>query len=108
MEKELIFYESPKGKLPFEKWLSKVSDLRAQVKIETQLNRLIKGNYGDCSPLRSGVSELRIDYGPGYRVYFGEMKNELVIVLLLGGTKKTQSKDVELAIQYWEDYKERY
>lgn len=108
MEKELIFYESPKGKLPFEKWLSKVNDLRAQVKVETRLNRLIKGNYGDCSPLRNGVSELRIDYGPGYRVYFGEMKNELVIVLLLGGTKKTQSKDVELAIQYWEDYKQRY
>lgn len=82
--------------------------LRAQVKIETRLDRLIKGNYGDCSPLHHGVSELRIDYGPGYRVYFGEMKNQLVIVLLLGGTKKTQRKDIDLAIQYWEDYKERY
>ena|SRR3990167_11436502 len=108
MDKELVFYESPKGKLPFKKWISKLKDLRAQVKIETRLDRLIKGNYGDHSPLRNGVSELRIDYGPGYRIYFGEIKNELVIVLLQGGTKKTQSKDVELAIQYWEDYKERY
>ena len=108
MEKELVFYESSTGKLPFRKWLSKVGDLRAQVKIETRLDRLIKGNYGDCSALRNGVSELRIDFGRGYRVYFGELKNELVIVLLLGGTKKTQSKDIELAIQYWEDYKERY
>lgn len=108
MEKELIFYESSTGKIPFEKWFSKVSDLRAQAKIQVRLDRLIKGQYGDCSPLRNGVSELRIDYGPGYRVYFGEMKNELVIVLLLGGTKKTQSKDIELAIQYWEDYKRTY
>jgi len=108
MEKELVFYESSTGKLPFEKWLSKVNDLRAQVKIETRLNRLIKGNYGDCSPLRNGVSELRIDYGPGYRVYFGEMKNHLVIVLLLGEKKKKQTRDIELAIQYWEDYKQRY
>lgn len=108
MEKELVFYESPIGKVPFERWLSKIGDLRAQVKIETRLNRLIKGNYGDYSSLRNGVSELRIDYGPGYRVYFGELKNQLVIVLLLGGTKKTQRKDIELAIQYWEDYKQRY
>lgn len=108
MDKELVFYESSTGKIPFQKWLSNLKDLRAQVKIETRLNRLIKGNYGDCSPLRSGVSELRVDYGPGYRVYFGEMKNELVIVLLQGGTKKTQSKDIESAIQSWEDYKKRY
>lgn len=108
MEKELIFYESSTGKIPFEKWLSKVGDLRAQAKIQVRLDRLIKGQYGDYSPLRNGVNELRIDYGPGYRVYFGEMKNQLVIVLLLGGTKKTQGKDIELAIQYWEDYKRTY
>ena len=108
MEKELIFYEAPTGKIPFEEWLSKVGDIRAQAKIQVRLNRLIKGGYGDCSPLRSGVSELRIHYGPGYRVYFGEQKHRLVIVLLLGGTKKSQSKDIDLAIQYWEDYKRTY
>lgn len=108
MENELIFYESKAGRIPFRKWLDRVRDLRAQAKIQTRLNRLIKGNYGDCSLLRNGVSELRIDYGPGYRIYFGEQKHQFVIVLLLGGTKKTQSKDIELAIQYWEDYKRTY
>ncbi|EKD44887.1 MAG: addiction module killer protein [uncultured bacterium] len=108
MEKELIFYETPTGKVPFQKWLSGIRDKRAQVKIEVRLNRLINGNYGDCKLLRNGVSELRIDYGPGYRVYFGEHQNSLVIVLLLGGTKKKQKKDIDLAIQYWEDYKRIY
>ena len=108
MDKELVFYESPTGKIPFQKWLSNIKDLRTQTKVEIRLNRLIKGNYGDHSSLRNGVSELRIDYGPGYRIYFGEIKNELVVVLLQGGTKKTQAKDIELAIQYWEDYKQRY
>lgn len=108
MEKELIFYEMPTGKIPFQKWLSGIRDKRAQIKIEVRLNRLINGNYGDCKSLRSGVYELRIDHGAGYRVYFGEQQHRLVIVLLQGGTKKTQTKDIELAIQYWEDYKRAY
>lgn len=108
MNKELIFYESLAGKIPFQKWLSKVSDLRAQAKIQVRLDRLIKGQYGDCSPLRNGVSELRIDCGPGYRIYFAEQQHRLVVVLLIGGTKKTQAKDIELAVQYWEDYKRTY
>src|SRR3990167_9584124 len=101
MEKELIFYESALGKIPFQKWLSKIRDVRAQAKIEARLTRLIKSHYGDYKPLKNGVNELRIDYGPGYRIYFGEQQHRLVIVLLLGGTKKTQHKDIELAIQYW-------
>lgn len=108
MEKELIFYESSIGKIPFKKWLSKVRDLRTQAKIQVRLDRLIKGHYGDCVLLRHGVSELKINHGPGYRIYFGEQQHRLVIVLLLGGTKKTQRKDIELAIQYWEDYQRRY
>ena len=108
MVKELFFYKSSTGKVPFEEWLDKVSDLRARVKIEQRLDRLMKGNYGDHSPLRKGVTELKIDYGPGYRIYFGEIENGSIVILLLGGAKKKQSKDIELAIEYWEDYKRRY
>lgn len=108
MTKELIFYESPTGAIPFKKWLSKIKDVRAQVKIEKRLDRLIVGQYGDCKHISNGVSELVIDFGPGYRIYFGEQQHRLVIVLLLGGTKKRQNDDIELAIEYWEDYKRTY
>lgn len=108
MEKELVFYELSRRKMPFQKWLSKIKDIRAQAKIEARLTRLIKGHYGDYRLLKNGVYELRLDYGPGYRIYFGEQQDPAVIVLLLGGTKKTQNKDIELAILYWKDYKQAY
>ena len=108
MEKELIIYETETGKVPFEQWLSKLKDHRAKAKIQVRLDRLIKGHYGDCKLLRGGIGEIRIDYGNGYRIYFGEQQHRLVIVLLLGGTKKTQDKDIDLAIQYWENYKRQY
>ena len=70
--------------------------------VRARLNRIRLGNFGDCKPVGAGVEELRIDFGPGYRVYFGR-EGQLVVVLL-GGTKRTQAKDIPRAQGYWKEY----
>ena len=80
------------------KWLDGLCDIRARVRILVRVERLIAGNAGDVKPVGEGVSELRIDYGPGYRVYYKQQGQELVI-LLAGGTKRTQAKDIKTALQ---------
>ena len=87
----------------FRKWRLRLRDERARALIASRLDRLAFGNAGDVRPVGQGSSELRIDYGPGYRVYFGVDGSELV-VLLIGGTKKTQRRDIETAKQYWRNY----
>jgi putative addiction module killer protein len=77
----------------FDNWLKKLRDLRAAACIYTRINRLAKGNPGDVKPIGEGVSEMRIEYGPGYRVYYKYTGKE-IIVLLCGGDKSTQSKDI--------------
>jgi len=86
--------------------LTQLADARAQAKIATRINRLAAGNFGDCRPLRQGVCELRIDWGPGYRVYYAVIRRECVL-LLCGGDKRKQSADIERALEYLKDYKER-
>lgn len=81
----------------FVKWLDSLKDIRTRVRILVQIERLIAGNPGDVKPVGEGVSELRINYGPGYRIYFKKQGNELII-LLAGGDKNTQSKDIKNAI----------
>lgn len=80
----------------FDRWLRNLRDIRAQAKIEMRIRRASIGNFGDVKPIGNGVSEMRIDYGPGYRVYFMQRGN-LVIVLLCGGDKSTQDTDIERA-----------
>lgn len=80
----------------FAKWLDKLRDIQARARIQVRIERLASGNPGDVKPVGEGVSELRILYGPGYRVYFKEINNTLVI-LLVGGDKRTQKQDVEAA-----------
>jgi putative addiction module killer protein len=80
----------------FKNWLSGLKDRRAMARIQMRLDRLALGNPGDVKPLREGLSEMRIDYGPGYRVYFLQ-RGPLVIVLLAGGDKRTQDADIERA-----------
>ena len=81
-------------------------DTRSALKVRTALARIETGNMGDVKPVGQGVSERRIDYGPGYRVYFGKDGDEL-IVLLVGGSKKRQQKDIDQAKALWTDYKAR-
>lgn len=80
----------------FGKWLDKLKDRHAKVRILDRINSMIGGNLGDVKPVGEGVSETRIHYGPGYRLYFYQ-QGDVVIVLLCGGDKSTQNKDIEKA-----------
>lgn len=82
--------------LPFAEWMSKLRDGRAKAKIAVRIDRLIDDHFGDVAPVGEGVSELRIHTGPGYRVYFTK-RGHKVILLLCGGDKKTQAKDIKEA-----------
>jgi len=82
----------------FRKWRTRLKDERALAKIASRLDRLAFGNAGDVKPVGRGVSELRIDYGPGYRVYFHQ-HGSTVVLLLCGGDKRTQNRDIRLAIK---------
>ncbi len=99
-------YVSRAGKDVFDDWLTQLADARAQAKIASRINRLAAGNVGDCKLLRHGVCEFRIDWGPGYRIYYAMIGKERVL-LLCGGDKRKQSADIQRALAYLEDYKER-
>ena len=82
----------------FAQWLDGLRDLKARARIQTRIERLAGGNPGDVEPVGEGVSELRIDYGPGYRVYF-KKRGRALIILLAGGDKSTQGKDINTALR---------
>jgi probable addiction module killer protein len=82
----------------FAKWLDGIQDIRVRARILVRIERLSAGNPGDVKPVGEGVSELRIDYGPGYRVYYKEQGRE-VIILLAGGDKHSQAKDIKTALR---------
>ena len=103
---EIHPYVSQRGKDIFDYWLTQLADARAQAKIAVRINRLAAGNFGDCKSLRQGLFEVRIVWGPGYRIYYATIGTSCVL-LLCGGDKRTQSADVERAIDYWNDYKRR-
>ena len=81
----------------FAKWLEDLRDLRGRARVQARIERLIGGNPGDVKPIGAGVSELRINYGPGYRVYF-QQRGSTLIILLAGGDKSTQARDIEEAL----------
>lgn len=90
----------------FEKWFRKLKDLKAKAKILFRIQRIEEhGNFGDCEPVGQGISELRVHYAKGYRVYLKEHNGKLVL-LLHGGDKSTQQKDIEKAKKIWNDYKD--
>lgn len=103
---ELVRYVTESGRDVLGEWLSELRDVRTRAKIAVRLARLATGNFGDCRPLREGVFELRIDSGPGYRVYYALPGRERVL-LLCGGDKRQQSSDIKRAIEYCDDYKQR-
>ncbi len=104
--REIEEYITPDGRAPFSEWLNALKDRKARAKIRVRLDRLALGNFGDHRALSGHLRELRIDYGPGYRVYVSEVDNR-VILLLIGGTKKGQQKDIDKAKEYWQDYRAR-
>ena len=81
----------------FAKWLDGLHDIRARARILVRIERLMTGNPGDVKPVGGGVSEMRINYGPGYRVYY-KLQGEKVVILLAGGDKRTQAKDIKIAL----------
>jgi putative addiction module killer protein len=89
----------------FSKWLDGLKEMRARARVLVRIERLAAGNPGDVKPVGEGVSELRIDYGPGYRVYFVRRGQELII-LLAGGDKRSQRKDIRMAIRLARDLSE--
>lgn len=103
---EVLEYLTEDGRSPFKDWLDRLRDLEARVRVRARINRVRVGNFGDSHALGGGVSELRIDYGPGYRVYFGR-QGSTVVLLLCGGDKRTQSRDIALAQSYWAEYQRR-
>lgn len=102
----VLNYVTSEGKNVFAEWLSALNDSTAYARVITRIDRLKAGNFGDCRTLRDGVSELRIDYGPGYRVYYGQV-GKRVILLLCAGDKRKQGPDIVRAVGYLIDYRRR-
>lgn len=103
---QIRHYLTAAGRDPFQHWLDRLKDLRARVAIQRRIDRLITGNLGDHKACRDGVWELRVDMGPGYRVYFAKAGNT-ILLLLCAGNKQSQQADIETAVKYWIDYQRR-
>ncbi len=103
---EIRRYVTADGKDVLGEWLAKLNDPRAQAKIAVRIDRMASGNFSDCKPLRESLWELRIDWGPGYRVYYAKVGLRTVL-LLGGGDKRKQSADIERALVRLSDYRIR-
>jgi putative addiction module killer protein len=103
---EVLEYLTEDGRNRFRTWLEELKDTEARARIRARINRIRLGNFGDSKSVGGGVSELRIPHGPGYRVYFGRQGNQ-VVILLCGGDKRTQARDIETAHVAWQDYLRR-
>ncbi len=103
---EIRYYRNLQGQAPLIDWLDDLRDIRARAQIRARLTRLAAGNFGDCKTLRDGVQEIKVDVGPGYRVYLSRQGTTLVL-LLCGADKSAQNRDIERAIAYLNDWKQR-
>ncbi|CNC02354.1 putative addiction module killer protein [Yersinia pseudotuberculosis] len=103
MMKTIKHYLTPEGRYLYMEYLKSLRDSIAKAKISSRVNRIASGNFGDHKPCREGVWELRIDQGPGYRVYYSLVDGE-VVLLLLGGDKRSQNADIDQAIVCLKDY----
>ena len=95
-------YVGTGGRIPFRDWLSDL-DTTTRARVQARILRFETGNLGDHKDIGGGVWEARLDFGPGYRLYFGRMGRE-VVLLLLGGDKKSQKKDIKRAREFWSEY----
>ncbi|MBI5040134.1 MAG: type II toxin-antitoxin system RelE/ParE family toxin [Gammaproteobacteria bacterium] len=99
-------YQTADGKQPFANWLRGLKDEQARSRIRVRIARLQLGNLGDCKSVGGGLLELRIDHGPGYRVYFAR-RGDTLVLLLCGGDKRAQARDIKQARAYLTDYEQR-
>lgn len=101
--RQIVKYITENGRCPFDEWLTALKDKRTQAIVMNRLLRVVQGNFGLCRGLGGNLQEMKIDFGPGFRVYFAE-DGDTIVVLLCGGDKSTQAKDIDRAKSYWEDY----
>lgn len=106
MEIEIEIYQTSNGKKPFNIWFEDIQEWHTRAKILTRLDRLKLGNFGDCKSVEDGVSELRIHYGPGIRIYYARIESK-IILLLCGGHKGSQVRDINKAKEYLKDYQSK-
>lgn len=99
-------YLTPDGLDPYADWLQHLADRMARAKVVVRVGRMAAGNFGDCKPVSDGVWELRIDHGPGYRVYYA-VSGQRLILLLAGGDKRKQQADIAAAVARWKDWQQR-
>ena len=105
--RKLQFHRTQNGREPFTEWLESIRDRKIQTRIRGRIDRVEAGNFGDCQSVGDGVFELRLHFGQGYRIYFGEVANTIVL-LLCGGEKSSQTRDIERAKTYWREHKETH
>ena len=103
---DLQTYQCPDGREPYADWLARLADRQARARVVVRVQCLGAGNFGDCKPLDGGVWELRIDWRPGYRVYYA-LAGRRVVLLLVGGDKRRQRADIAAALKYWQDWQRR-
>lgn len=101
--REIFVFETADGRVPFRDWMTRIKGQPVYEKVVARLERIEEGNFGEHRPVGEGVSELVIDFGPGYRVYYG-LDGRDIVILLAGGSKATQQKDIDAAKQYWRQY----
>lgn len=104
--KTVIIYHHSNGYEPFSHWLNNLRDATTRRRILKRLLQVEQGHYGDYKPVGTGVYELRFFFGAGYRIYFGE-DGDTIVVLLSGGDKDSQTRDIQQAQTYWQEYKTR-
>ncbi|HZQ11778.1 MAG TPA: type II toxin-antitoxin system RelE/ParE family toxin [Pseudolabrys sp.] len=102
---EIRYYVAADGRQPFAEWFADLEPV-TRARITRAIARMEQGNLSNVKPVGGGVLEVRIDFGPGYRVYFGR-DGETLVILLTGGSKKRQQRDIEAAAAFWQDYKRR-
>jgi putative addiction module killer protein len=102
---QIKIYRTPENREPFTDWLKSIRNQETRKRILVRLDRLRHSNFGDCKSVGDNVFELRLQFGSGYRIYFGRIA-ENIVLLLCGGDKSSQNKDIESAKSYWQEYKE--
>jgi len=103
---EVLTYKDDQGEKPYANWLAKLADRHAKARVLVRVSRMASGNFGDCRPVADGGWELRIDWGPGYRVYYA-LSGKRLVLLLTGGDKRKQQADIDAAVGYWNDWKRK-